>query len=96
MNSVCILIDASMYLNSYPSSYGISGLAAGCAWEQFEVAVTPLVLQVYFRDHTGSLDNPNMDTQSELIKYYLEFLIGLIFRICSPIDTISITLRSYE
>jgi len=23
--------------------------------------VTPLVLQVYFRDHSGSLDNPNMD-----------------------------------
>jgi hypothetical protein len=24
--------------------------------------VTPLVLQVYFRDHTGLLDNPNVDT----------------------------------
>ena len=29
--------------------------------------VTPLVLQEDFRDHIGSLDNPNMDTQSELI-----------------------------
>jgi hypothetical protein len=27
-------------------------------------SVTPLVIQIYFRDHTGSLDNPNMDTQS--------------------------------
>jgi hypothetical protein len=33
-----------------------------------------LVLQVYFRDHTGSLDNPNMDTQSELMKYHSDFL----------------------
>jgi len=33
-------------------------------------AVMPLVLQVYFRDHKGSLDNPNMDTQSELMKYH--------------------------
>jgi len=27
--------------------------------------VTPLVLQVYFRDHSGSLNNPNIDTQSK-------------------------------
>jgi len=30
-------IDVSMYLFSYPSTHGISGLAAGGALEQFEV-----------------------------------------------------------
>jgi len=58
--------------------------------------VTPLVLQVYFRDHKGSLDNPNMDTRSELMKYHSDFLIGSIFRICSPIGTVFITLPSYQ
>jgi len=29
-------IDVSMYLYRYPSKHGISGLAAGGAWEQFE------------------------------------------------------------
>jgi hypothetical protein len=56
--------------------------------------VTPLVLHVYFQDHTGSLHNPNMDTQSELMKYHSDFLIGSTFRICSPIGSISITLPS--
>jgi len=56
----------------------------------------PLVLQVYFQDHKGSLDNPNMDTQSQLMKYHSDFLIGSTFRICSPIGNISITLHSYE
>jgi len=37
MYSVAILIYVSMYLYSYPSTHGISGLAAGGAWEQFEV-----------------------------------------------------------
>jgi len=58
--------------------------------------VTPLVLQVYFRDHKGSLDNPNMDTQSEPMKYHSDFLIGSTFRICSPIVNISITLPEYQ
>jgi len=31
MYSVCILIYASMYLYSYPSTHSISGLAASCA-----------------------------------------------------------------
>jgi len=39
MYSVCILIYVSMYLYSYPSTHGISGLAAGGAWEQFEVCL---------------------------------------------------------
>jgi hypothetical protein len=55
----------------------------------------PLVLQEDFRDHTGSLDNPNMDIQSELMQYHSEFLIGSSFRICSPIGNISITLPSH-
>jgi len=59
-------------------------------------SVTPLVLQEDFRDHTGSLDNPNMDIQSELMKYHSEFLIGSTFRICSPIGNISITLPSHQ
>jgi len=37
MYSVCILINKFMYLYSYPSTHSISGLAAGSAWEQFEV-----------------------------------------------------------
>jgi hypothetical protein len=37
MYSVCILIYVSMYLYSNPSMHAISGLAAGGAWEQFEV-----------------------------------------------------------
>jgi len=37
MYSVCILIYVSVYLYSYQSTHGISGLAAGGAWEQIEV-----------------------------------------------------------
>jgi len=53
-----------------------------------------VVLQVYFQDHSGSLDNPNMDTQSELMSYHSDFLFGSTFQICSPIGNISITLPS--
>jgi len=60
------------------------------------ICVTPLVVQVYFRDHTGSLDSPNIDTQSEIVNHHSDFLIGSTFRICSPIGNISITLRSYQ
>jgi len=59
-------------------------------------SVTPLVLQVYFRDHKGSLNNPNMDTQSKLMKYHADFLIGSTVRICSPIGNVFITLPSYH
>jgi hypothetical protein len=55
-------------------------------------AVMPLVLEVYFWDHTESPDNPNMDTQSELMKYHSDFLIQSTFRICSPYGNIVITL----
>ena len=37
MHSVCILIYVSMYLYSYLSTHGISGLAARGDWEQLEV-----------------------------------------------------------
>jgi len=40
MYSVCILIYVSMYLYSYPFTQGIAGLAAGGAWELFEVRLT--------------------------------------------------------
>ena len=37
MHSVCIVIYVSMYLYSYLSTHGISGLVARGDWEQFEV-----------------------------------------------------------
>jgi hypothetical protein len=49
------------------------------------ITVTPLVLQVYFRTHTESLDNANCDTQSKFMRYHSEFLIRSTLRICSPI-----------
>jgi hypothetical protein len=39
MYSVCILIYVSMYLYSYPSTHGISGLAAGATGDQFEAGL---------------------------------------------------------
>ena len=39
MYSVCILIYVAMYLYSCPSTRGISGLAAGGAWAEFEVCL---------------------------------------------------------
>jgi len=37
MHSVCIVIYVSMYLHSYLSTHGISGLAARCDCQQIEV-----------------------------------------------------------
>ena len=59
-------------------------------------SVKPLVLQVYFRDHSGSLDNPNVDAYSDIMNYHTDFPIGSTFRICSPIGTISIPLPRYQ
>ena len=59
-------------------------------------SVMPLVLQAYFRNHSGSLNNPNMDTQSEIMNHHSDSLIGSTFRICSPIGNISNTLHSYQ
>jgi hypothetical protein len=58
--------------------------------------VTPLVSQVYFQDHTGSLKNPNMDTLFEIMNYHSGFLLGSLFQICSLIGNNSITLPSYQ
>ena len=43
INSVCILIYVSMHLYSYPSTHGISGLAADGAWEQFKVRLKIMI-----------------------------------------------------
>ena len=72
------------------------GLVNGTNFLPIHLVVTPLVLQVYFRDHTGSLDNPNMNTESERMNYDSDFLIGSTFRICSPIGNISVTLPWYQ
>ena len=59
-------------------------------------SVMPLVLQIYFRDHSRSLDDPNLNTQFTIMSYHSDILIGSTFRICSPIGNISITLLSYQ
>ena len=45
-------------------------------------SVTSVVLQVYFRDHSRSLNNPNMNTHSDIMNYHSGFPIGSTFRIC--------------
>jgi len=50
MHSVCILIYVSMYLYSYLSTHGISGLAARGDCQQFEV---PLKM-------TTNMDSPSL------------------------------------
>jgi len=39
-------------------------------------SVTPLVLQVYCQDHTGSLDNLSMVSSSEFMNDHPDLLIG--------------------
>ena len=62
----------------------------------YKSSVTPLVLQAYFRDYSGSLHNPNIHTESKIINYHSDFLIGSTFRIGSPIGNIAITLPWYQ
>jgi hypothetical protein len=57
-----------------------------------EIAVLCLV---YIGDYSESLHNQNMDTQSAPMSYYMGFLFGSTFRLCSTISTITITLYSY-
>jgi len=45
-------------------------------------SVMPLVLQVYFQDHTGSLKDPNIDTWSEILNYHSDFHTWSTFLIC--------------
>jgi len=58
--------------------------------------VTPLVLQVYFWDHTGSLDNPNMDTWSGTTHYHSDLRNATTVQNGSPINHISITRPLYQ
>ena len=59
-------------------------------------SVMPLMLQVYFRDNSGSLHIPHMDIQSEIKNWHSDFFIRSTFRICSSIGNISITLPSCQ
>jgi len=64
-----------MYLYSYPSTHGISGLAAGSAWEQFEVRLkmtiewtqryNPRLWSSQFGDAIGDRDWMNSEIDSE-------------------------------
>jgi len=70
--------------------YGKSGVRL--AW----LGVTPLVLLLSFRDLIKSLNDPSIDTWSEIMNYYSNFYIGSTFWICSPIGHISIAERLYQ
>ena len=98
MYSVCILIYVSMYqciyvcmyLYSYPSTHGISGLAAGGACEQFEVCLTITIkwTQRYTprpwssdcADALGSPDRLNIQMHSEIM---IEWVWRSTWRACS-------------
>jgi len=58
--------------------------------------VTPLLLAVYFWDHTGSLDNPNMDNQLVITNYHSDFRLGSTFQISSLISNNYITRPLYQ
>jgi len=60
------------------------------------MGVTPLVLEVYFRDHTKSLDDPFIEVWSEITNCHSDFCTGSTFQICSPISHISITWPLYQ
>ena len=75
--SICILLHVSMYLYSYPSTHGISGLAEGAAWEQFKVRLiitiewpqryTPRPWSSVFGDTLGANDRVNLEMHSEIV-----------------------------
>ena len=77
MYLVCILIYVSRYLYSYPSIHAISGLAAGGAWEQFEVRLKMKIqwTQIYtprpwsrdFGDALGGSDQPYWEMHLEAV-----------------------------
>jgi len=74
-SSMYLCIYVSMYLYSYPSTHGISGLAAGGAWEQFEVRLkmtiewtqryTPRPWSSEFGDALGGRGRVNLEINSE-------------------------------
>lgn len=43
--------------------------------------VTHLLWQVYLRDHTGLLDDANIDSRSEIMKYHSDYRIESTFQI---------------
>jgi len=45
------------------------------------VTVMPLVIQVYFWNHSGSLNDPNEDTWSEIMNYHSDCHLGSTFGI---------------
>jgi len=77
MYSVCILIYVSVYLYSYPSTHGISGLATGGAWEQCEVRLkmtiewtqryTPRLWSSEFGDALGGDDRACLEIHLEAV-----------------------------
>jgi len=70
-------INVSMYRYSYPSTHGISALAAGGAWEQFEVHVKMTIqwTQIYypgpwlseFGDTLRGRDGVNFEMHCEIV-----------------------------
>ena len=65
MYSVCILIYVSMYLYSYQSTHGISGLAAGGAWEQFEVRLKMTI--EWTQRYTPGCDRASLEMHLEAV-----------------------------
>jgi hypothetical protein len=88
---LCRLIPETVISSFVSLGRGLSRTSHDCSSLMWLIVMI-LVLQVYFRDHKESLDYPNMDTQSELMKYHSDFLIGSTFQICSLIGNISIRL----
>jgi len=59
--------------NSHNDQYSITnGVTASIP----KGIVIPLVLQVYFSDHTGSLNNPNLQIQSGITNCHSYFRVG--------------------
>ena len=91
--SLCYTISASKCISklgwSQPLSASLNPLDYG-------LHVTPLVLQVYFWDHTGSLNNPNMDRRSGITNCHSYFCNGSTIQISPPISDISIAQPSHE
>jgi len=58
--------------------------------------VTPLVLQLHFRDHSKTLDDPHIDTWSEITNNHFDFYIGSSCQIYSPISHSFITRPLYQ
>ena len=60
------------------------------------MCVTPLVLQLYFRDLIGSLNIHDIDGWSGIMNYHSDFHIWSMFRMYSPISLTSHTQPPYQ